>query len=235
MFESKYVNIYLQLTQSGFRGNTCFLEPRAWMDALKSAAGPQLNQFHGSNLPVSRYEFMIPFGRIVGVCNNLILQLIPLEEMEEVRASVLRDISWMRMQIDEWYRRWKELLEPSAGHDGVSTLGRGDNPKARKYSAIPALYFKVLYHRFHIALGGAGSHDLEDLTKPLATQLDEMSHGVKFAFGPMFAGVVSRAFLNTTEEWQLDIQSHHRRLIRPDLWTRWLAMCGIYPGVKDEG
>lgn len=195
-------------------------------------SGLKSNNFHLSEYSISRFQFMIPIGRVNRDCHYIVMNQNSGFDLEEMRRITLDDIASKRKIVQEWITRWDPILHPRK--DGGSVyLGKGDSEGVRESIGLIAKTFTMAYIRFHIAIGGEKALELEDIAVGVAKELAEGVYSqddATAAFDVMFAKVASRGVLESTKEWRRQIETTGGgKPIEPAAWYRWLHKWGVYP------
>lgn len=224
-----------QLSDAVFANCRCFLDQPDWMSIIKSVSILDLNNFNFSEFKVSRYEYMIPMGRMVSTCSHVIMNQNSLDNVEELRLAALEGVAEILKISQQWLFRWNSVLHPASRRGGDVFLGKGDSQVARENASLSAFVYGMGLMRFHVALGGENALQMEARAKTVATSLlentapqdDDMA-----AFDFTFAIIAARSFMATTEEWQryMERTQGAGKMVEPGMWVKFLQAWGASPG-----
>lgn len=191
------------MSDAVFANRRCFLDQPDWMSVIKSVSVLDLNNFNFSEFKVSRYEYMIPMGRIVRTCSYVIMNQDSLDSAEELRLAALDDVAEVLKISQQWLFRWNSVLHPASRHGGDVYLGKGDSRVARENASLSAFVYSMGLMRFHVALGGDNALQVEKRAKTIATSLlentvpqDDDMAALDFTFAKIAAG----SLMATTED-----------------------------------
>mgnify|MGYP005988440833 CR=1 FL=1 len=175
---------------------------------------------------------MIPIGRVNRDCHYIVMNQNSGLDLEEMRRITLDDVASQRKTVQTWVTRWDPILYPRKDEESVY-LGKGDSEGVRESIGLIAKTFTMAYIRFHIAIGGERALELENIAVSVARELAEGVYSqddATAAFDVMFAKVASRGILESTEEWQRQIEkTGGGKPIEPAAWYLWLYKWGVNP------
>lgn len=225
-----------QVSDAAFEARDCFLDHPDWQATLNSVSQLGTPNFHLSKFKVSRYTFMARLGRVIKHCTNLILHPpSSAAERESSRAAALQDAAASLHLTQAWLTRWQPLLQPRTVRDYNTFLGAGDSRAARENTSLAAPVYSLAYMRCCIALGGPDAMAMEKKGCVVAMELLRRSvpqDDALAVFDLMYARLVARTMLETTEEWRAYITrtAGTGELFESEAWIRFLSKWGSSPG-----